>query len=41
MPPELQERARIEVERGGPRRLPPATHTEWILRAYPPSNFVH
>jgi len=23
------------------RRIKPATHTEWHLRRYPPSNFVH
>jgi hypothetical protein len=40
MPPELQAEAHHAVMRGGPRRLPPATHTEWQLRRYPPSNFV-
>jgi hypothetical protein len=28
------------VTAGGPRRLPPATHMEWSLRRYPPTNFV-
>jgi hypothetical protein len=41
MPPELQKRAQDQVIAGGPRRLPPATHLEWQLRRYPPSNFVH
>jgi hypothetical protein len=40
MPPELQSKARRQVAVGGPRRLPPATHTEWHLRRYAPSNFV-
>jgi hypothetical protein len=40
MPPELQIEAHHAVMRGGPRRLPPATHTEWRLRRFPPSNFV-
>lgn len=40
MPPELQTEAHHTVMRGGPRRLPPATHTEWQLRRYPPSNFA-
>ena len=40
-PPPLQERAHQAVMAGGPRRIPPATHTEWALRIYPPSNFVH
>ncbi len=41
MPAELQTQAFEEVIRGGPRRLPPATHTEWHLRRFPPTNFVH
>jgi hypothetical protein len=41
MPPDVQEQAYELVRRGGPRRLRPATHMEWILRGYPPSNFVH
>ena len=41
MPPELQEQAYRQVMMGGPRRLPPATHTEWELRRFPASNFVH
>jgi hypothetical protein len=40
MAPELQTRAHHTVMRGGPRRLSPATHTEWQLRRFPPSNFV-
>jgi hypothetical protein len=40
MTPEVQQRAYEEVMRGGPRRLPPATHAEWGLRGYPPTNFV-
>ena len=40
MPPELQIEAHHAVMRGGPGRLPPATHTEWQLRRYPPSNFA-
>ena len=41
MPPELQKEAYAQVQAGGPRRLPSATHMEWVLRRYPPSNFVH
>lgn len=40
MPPEVQIEAHHAVMRGGPRRLPPATHREWQLRRFPPSNFV-
>ncbi len=40
MPPDAQQRACEEVMRGGPRRLPPATHSEGHLRGYPPTNFV-
>src|SRR5271170_2973442 len=40
MPPHVQQRAYEEVMRGGPRRLPPATHLEQALRRYPPTNFV-
>jgi len=29
---------RAEVIAGGPKRLPPATHMEWIVRRYPPSS---
>jgi hypothetical protein len=35
-----QNRAQAQVATGGPRRLPPATHLEWALRRYPPTNFV-
>ena len=41
MPAELQKKAYAQVAVGGPRRLPPSTHTEWVLRRYAPSNFVH
>lgn len=40
MPPERRTQAHDAVMRGGPRRLAPATHTEWRLRRFPPSNFV-
>jgi hypothetical protein len=36
-----QEKAHIAVLNGGPRRVRPQTHTEWSLRGFPPSNFVH
>jgi len=41
LPAAEQNRAHWSVSVGGPRRLPPATHMEWALRRYPPSNFVH
>jgi hypothetical protein len=41
MPLELRQRAVGQVVAGGPRRVPPATQTEWELRSFPPSNFVH
>jgi hypothetical protein len=41
MPPEQQTRVHREVIAGGPRHIPPASHVEWDLRRYPPSNFVH
>jgi hypothetical protein len=41
LPPALQNAAYAQVIAGGPRRQPPATHTEWALRRFPPSNFVH
>jgi hypothetical protein len=41
MPPHLQAAAFAQVKLGGPRRRPPATHLEWELRNYPPSNFVY
>lgn len=41
MPPQVQARAYELVMRGGPRRVRSATHMEWVLRGYPPSNFVH
>src|SRR5271170_2286654 len=37
---DLQTQAFRAVTLGGPRRLPPATHTEAELRRFPPSNFV-
>jgi hypothetical protein len=40
LPPEVRTRAHREVIAGGPRRAPPASHIEWDLRRYPPSNFV-
>ncbi len=40
MPASLQELAYKEVMAGGPRRIAPATHREWLLRRFPPSNFV-
>jgi hypothetical protein len=38
---EAQEAAHLEVMKGGPRRVPPQTRSEWELRGFPPSNFVH
>jgi len=38
---DAQEVVHREVMRGGPRRIPPQTRTEWDLRGFPPSNFVH
>ena len=39
--PAEQKAAHIDVIKGGPRRTRPQTHTEWSLRRFPPSNFVH
>ena len=39
-PPEVQQAAFKKVLAGGPRRRPPATHTEWELRRFPATNFV-
>jgi hypothetical protein len=39
--PAEQKAAHIAVIDGGPRRQRPQTHTEWSLRRFPPSNFVH
>ncbi len=39
--PTEQKAAHIEVTKGGPRRVPALTRSEWELRGYPPSNFVH
>ena len=39
--PAEQKAAQFEVIDGGPRRQQPQTHTEWSLRRFPPSNFVH
>jgi hypothetical protein len=36
-----QDKAHTEVIIGGPQRARPQTHTEWSLRRFPPSNFVH
>ena len=41
MTPAEQKAAHIEVINGGPQRVRPRTHTEWSLRRFPPSNFVH
>ena len=41
MTPAEQKAAHFEVIDGGPRRQRPQTHTEWSLRRFPPSNFVH
>ena len=38
--PHLQQQTRALVERGGPRRLRPATHRESIMRGHPASDFV-
>jgi hypothetical protein len=40
MPKHVQEQAYTLDMRGGPRRLRSATHKEWLLRGYPPTNFV-
>ena len=40
LPTALQNKAWWQVVAGGPRRVPPATNTERILRRYPPTNFV-
>ncbi len=40
VPPDVQQRAYALVRRGGPRRVHSATHIEWVLRGYPPTNFV-
>jgi hypothetical protein len=39
-PPHVQKEARAMVERGGPRRLPPATHKESVMRSHGSSEFV-
>ena len=39
--PAEQKAAHIEVINGGSRRQQPQTYTEWSLRRFPPSNFVH
>jgi len=41
MPPALQKLAFDQVVAGGPRRVPAATHTEYALRRFPASKFVH
>ena len=38
---QAQEAARIAVVNGGPRHVPAHTRSEWNLRRFPPSNFVH
>jgi hypothetical protein len=40
LPEAAQEAAHALVIAGGPRRRPPANHVEWMLRQYPPTNFV-
>jgi hypothetical protein len=40
-PPDVQQAVYALVMRGGPRRVPAATHREWELRGFPPTNFVH
>jgi hypothetical protein len=39
--PAAQQAAHNEVMKGGPRRVPAKTRSEWELRGFPPSNFVH
>jgi hypothetical protein len=39
--PAEQKAAHIEVIDGGSQRQQPQTYTEWSLRRFPPSNFVH
>jgi hypothetical protein len=39
--PAEQKAAHFDVIDGGPRRQRPQTSTEWSLRRFPPSNFVH
>jgi hypothetical protein len=39
-PESVQAKAYALVNKGGPRRVPPATHLEWAPRRYPPTNFV-
>jgi hypothetical protein len=41
MPKRVQDEAFALVMRGGPRLRRSATHKEWVLRGFPPSNFVH
>ena len=41
LPKPIQDRAQKEVQAGGPHRIAAATHTEWLLRRFPPSNFTH
>jgi hypothetical protein len=36
-----QQAAHIDVIDGGRRHQRPQTHTEWSLRRFPPSNFIH
>jgi hypothetical protein len=40
MPPQVQKAARAMVERGGRRRLRPATYSESVMRGFSPSEFV-
>jgi hypothetical protein len=41
MPEAAQWAAFKDVQKGGPRRLSPATDNEMRLRHFPPSNFTH
>jgi hypothetical protein len=41
MTTEMQEQASRAIVAGGPNRRAPATQTEWQLRRFPASNFVH
>jgi len=38
LPKHQRDALRAQVIAGGPRRIPPATHTEWNVRRYPVSS---
>lgn len=40
MSEDVRKRAYDLVRHGGPRGVPSATKREWLLRGYPPTNFV-